>query len=72
MKSFNWDMLKETGDKEYRKAYIEWMYDARNEFCCADCPHANDGMDKNRGDFVVGPCGQQHCWVTCHCNQVRV
>ena len=68
----NWQGLKETDYAAYRAAYVEWMYDERNEFRCAECPHGNDRMDQNRADYVVGPCGQQHCWVTCHCRQLRI
>lgn len=67
----NWETLKNNDYAAYRDAYAEWMCDERNEFDCAHCPHANDGMDKSRADYVVGPCGQQHCWVTCHCHPVR-
>ena len=68
----NWQELKENDYKAYRDAYVAWMYDERNEFRCAECPHGNDGMDKNRADYVVGPCGQQHCGVTCHCHHIKL
>lgn len=70
--SVNWQELKETDYAAYRDAYAAWMYDERNEFRCAECPHANDGMDKNCADYVAGPCGDQYCWVTCHCHHIRV
>ena len=49
------------GNEFTREEYIEWMYNSDNEFNCSECPH-NDGFDNG-----CGPCGQQNCWVTCHC-----
>lgn len=42
--------------------YKQFMYDERNEYCCESCPE-NRGFDNNCNH----PCGQQNCWVTCHC-----
>lgn len=43
--------------------YCKWMYDIRNEYECDECPE-NNGYDDHEGKL---PCGQQNCWVTCHC-----
>ena len=50
-----------------KEEYINFMCNSENEFKCAGCPE-NQGLDKNRADRVY-PCGQQNCWVTCHCNR---
>lgn len=36
-----------------------------DEYNCENCP-------ENRGDFPHDklPCGQQNCWVTCHCKEM--
>lgn len=52
----------------YKTKYSEFMYDRKNEFCCYRCPHADDNA-KSYG--TVGPCGQQHCWVTVHCQDAE-
>lgn len=51
---------------EERNKYIEFMYDYKNEYNCENCP-------ENRGDFPHDklPCGQQNCWVTCHCKGMQ-
>lgn len=48
-----------------RKKYINFMYDSDNEYRCEDCPE-NRGIDNWEGKLA---CGQQNCWVTCHCQQ---
>lgn len=40
------------------ESYKEFMWNAQNEFNCAECPENCSG--KYRG------CGQQNCWVTVH------
>ena len=50
-----------------REQYIAFMYDEINEYNCTECPE-NRGMDDWQGRY---PCGQWHCWVTCHCRQGR-
>ena len=50
---------------EEREKYIRFMYDPNNEYCCDDCPE-NREFDDWEGKL---PCGQQCCWVTCHCQQ---
>jgi len=45
--------------------YVEFMYNAANEFKCESCPE-NRGFSAWGGNF---PCGQQNCWVTCHVAQ---
>lgn len=39
--------------------YKNFMFNLNNEFNCVDCPENITG--EYRG------CGQQNCWVTCHC-----
>ena len=45
---------------EERRAYIKWMCNPKNELNCSECP-------ENNGEKGKLPCGQQNCWVTCHC-----
>lgn len=43
------------------KAYKDFMCNPCNAYNCAECPErgiSTDGL----------PCGQQNCWVLCHCN----
>lgn len=51
--------------EQERRAYINFMYDPRNAFRCAGCPENRD----DPGSAVEHrlPCGQQNCWVICHC-----
>ena len=42
------------------KEYKEFMYNEDNICNCEDCPENNE----MRGKY---PCGQQSCWVACHC-----
>lgn len=49
--------------EQERKEYIEFMNDAENICNCADCPENNE-MDNSKY-----PCGQQNCWVACHCQE---
>lgn len=45
--------------------YMSFMYNSNNEYNCEECP-------ENRGFSSWGgnkPCGQQNCWVTCHCRE---
>ena len=51
--------------KEKREEYIKFMYDLRNELNCDACPENQDMV------FKKYPCGQQNCWVTCHCYPER-
>lgn len=48
-----------------RKEYINFMYNVKNIHNCKDCPenYGDDGWEANGN-----PCGQQNCWVYCHCN----
>lgn len=45
------------------KEYICFMYNAGNEYNCEEYPE-NKGYEDWEGKL---PCGQQNCWVTCHC-----
>lgn len=45
------------------KAYKEFMFNPENSHNCENCP-------ENREHSSWGgnlPCGQQNCWVDCHC-----
>ena len=44
------------------KNYKEFMYNPENSHNCKNCP---ENQDFNRGL----PCGQQNCWVDCHCER---
>ncbi len=44
------------------KAYKAFMYNPENSHNCTECPANEDGM------YDGLPCGQQNCWVDCHCN----
>lgn len=43
--------------EEERKKYVEFMYNPENEY----------NFDDWEGKY---PCGQQNCWVTCHCGEI--
>lgn len=61
-----WNTLsKEQDGKDYVSEYVKWMYNKNNRLKCSECPR-NDDLDRNRADRVY-PCGQQNCWVDCHC-----
>lgn len=45
--------------QEYRK----FMCNIENEYNCSHCP-------ENRESNKELPCGQQNCWVTCHCRKL--
>ena len=49
------------------KAYKQFMFNPENSFNCKECP-ANNGFRTGWGG-VVGPCGQQHCWVNIYCSR---
>ena len=40
--------------------YIKFMYNPNNSLNCTECP-------ENSGFSGKLPCGQQNCWVDCHC-----
>ena len=49
------------------RAYIDFMNNPENAGRCGECP-------ENRGFGSWGgclPCGQQNCWVSCHCREVK-
>ena len=60
----DWNELKNDSEA-YRRAYCNFMYDINNKEKCKECPE-NIGLK----DYL--PCGQQHCWVSAHCNQLRL
>lgn len=47
-------------EHEQVRAYRNFMCEPDNEFNCSECP-------ENREFSGKLPCGQQNCWVTCHC-----
>lgn len=46
------------------EAHKAFLYNPDNVYNCTEC-YANIG---NRNSNTL-PCGQQHCWVSCHCNK---
>lgn len=42
------------------KEYKKFMNNIENQYNCEKCP---ENIDFNKSL----PCGQQNCWVTCHC-----
>ena len=71
--SINWDSYMEFKNgymgvtSEYDRLYREFMFDPDNEYHCHGCPENSverEGITRTQGN----PCGQQHCWVACHCN----
>ena len=61
-----WEKLREENPEQYKKEYCKFMYDENNTGKCNECPHGDD-KDHSKYPFNY-PCGQQNCWVTCHCN----
>ena len=54
--------------KKYNNAIDDFNQNLENMTCCADCPYPEscgfrDDNWRDRADHVVGPCGQQHCWL---------
>ena len=47
------------------KEYLKFMTNKDNSHKCKNCPE-NMEFDGWEGKL---PCGQQHCWVDCHCEQ---
>ena len=48
---------------EEEREYIKFMCDPSNSHNCDECPE-NINSDNWEGKL---PCGQQNCWVDCHC-----
>ena len=48
---------------EEEREYIKFMYNPSNSHNCYECPE-NINSDSWQGKL---PCGQQNCWVDCHC-----
>ena len=48
---------------EEEREYIKFMYNPKNSHNCDECPE-NINSDSWQGKL---PCGQQNCWVDCHC-----
>lgn len=62
MNKQEWEKLHDDSRSEYRKRYLDFMYDINNIGRCQNCP-------ENIGYQPIGklPCGQYHCWVRLHC-----
>ncbi len=45
---------------------LEFLYDDKNIMNCEKCPY-NSGQRPTLEH--VGPCLQQHCWVSLHCRK---
>lgn len=54
-----------TGKEMTVEEYKAFMYNPANEGNCEECPE-NRGFEEG-ASRIVGPCGQQNCWVYCHC-----
>lgn len=54
-------MMKE---EKWVKDYKQFMYNPDNEYNCDVCPE-----NQHRENQQWLPCGQQNCWVTCHCKR---
>lgn len=69
----SWSLSAEEVESEFHKAiekvnhelYIKFMCNPENSHNCFDCPE-NQNFDSWEGKL---PCGQQNCWVDCHCNR---
>lgn len=48
-------------NKSDRDAYIRFMCNPDNLYNCKECPERESGNGSGL------PCGQQKCWVDCHC-----
>ena len=53
---------------EHGTKFEEFMYNRDNMYNCKNCPYGDDGYS---GPGIVGPCGQQHCWVWAHCRRLQ-
>lgn len=62
----NMEKFKDEIDEAFEE-YVEFMYDSENICKCENCPE-NIGCDSWGGNL---PCGQQRCWVTCHCESLE-
>lgn len=49
-----------------KEEYIEFMYNPKNQKNCDECPENSNFKGVNQL-----PCGQYHCWVTCHVQQAN-
>lgn len=61
-------MKDNTNSPEWRRHYLEFMYNPRNVENCSECPE-NTGASDWQGQK---PCGQQNCWVSCHCGDMSI
>ena len=61
-----WQKLQKENPKEYKNKYLKFMYSEDNAYNCDECPEQGSSY---RGPGNPLPCGQQNCWVVCHCRQ---
>jgi hypothetical protein len=52
-------------ERRERREYIDFMCDPSNSHNCDSCPE-NRNWSSWGGNL---PCGQQNCWVDCHCSE---
>lgn len=52
-----------------RDEYIKWMCNPANSHQCDGYPN-NREVENYSPDYKL-PCGQQNCWVDCHCGVVK-
>lgn len=52
--------------EQERREYIHFMCDPANSHNCAECP---DNLHEAQWPESTLPCGQQNCWVDCHCRK---
>lgn len=48
---------------QQREAYEHFMFNPNNAYNCNECP------ERGNGNECTLPCGQQNCWVVCHCER---
>lgn len=49
------------GDGSDNDRIAAWLYDAKNEYNCNECPYERE--HSSQGTL---PCGEYNCWVTLH------
>lgn len=68
MTKAEWSALYIEDQNAYRNAYLDFMFNRHNIRKCSECPE-NIGHDGH--EACGNPCGQQNCWVTCHCRSIK-
>lgn len=59
-----WTMLDKSDHETYVREYKDFMYNSSNIGNCSDCP---ENFGHSGHECNGHPCGQQNCWVKCHC-----